>query len=195
MTGDDEQARQDERELLAALGGDARGDADGMTGVPDPGPAYWAAFPSRVRANLAPRAPRAARRNGWLSAPRLALAASLALVVVVAALVTPGETPRDGGGELDDPLLAAFAPVAVDDWASLSALTTAELETMEERLLAAEKPVRGAPSRPTPSPTSTKPHAPVNDVVAPLDDALEGIETLPEDRFEELLKRLDAMKT
>lgn len=178
MIGDDEQARRDEAELLAAFGadgdGDGNGNGDGMAGVPDPGPEYWAAFPSRVRARLAPRA----RRNEWLSAPRLALAASLALVVAVAALVVPGDVPRDADGESYDPLLAAFAPAPIDEWESLSGLTTAELEAMEERLLA-----------------PATPRARIDDLAAPLDDALEGIETLSDDRFDELLKRLAAMKT
>ena len=184
MIDEDEQALRDAHDLL-----------DGLGGVPDPGPAYWAAFPARVRAKLPAQARQPA---AWWSAPRLALAASLALVIAVAALGPRADLAPDAGDGAEDPLLAAFGSAPLDVWAALDGLSTSELDAMEERLLAAGKPMRTPTPRPTPSPTAAPAlpatRAPAADP-SPLDESLEGLDDLPADRFDELLNRLDAMKT
>lgn len=184
MIDEDEQALRDAHDLL-----------DGLGDAPDPGPAYWAAFPGRVRAKLPARAIRSVQ---WWSAPRLALAASLALVIAVAALGPRADVGSDLEGGAEDSLLAAFGSAPLDDWAALEGLSTSELDAMEERLLAAGKPARTPSPRPTPSstpaPASPASRTPAADP-SPLDESLEGLDDLPADRFDELLNRLDAMKT
>lgn len=188
MIDEDEQALRDAHDLL-----------DGLGDIPDPGPAYWAAFPARVRAKLPARAmPSAGALPQWWSAPRLALAASLALVIAVAALGPRADVGSDFEGGAEDSLFAAFGSAPLDDWAALEGLSTTELDAMEERLLAAGKPARTPTPRPTPSatpaPASAAKRTPAADP-SPLDESLEGLDDLPADRFDELLNRLDAMKT
>jgi hypothetical protein len=184
------------RSVLGLLEADA-------AATPDPGPAYWAAFAGRVRTRRAREAP-AAPAPWWSRFARpLAVAAGAAALVFLA--LRPPLAPTAGEGEGDD-LVAVLEPAGPDALAGIDDLTPDDARALPALLLAGAPAakVRATPiPAPTPAPADPKKKPAAakkawtdeDDAPSAGTDALDGIDDLSEDDLDELLRRLDAMKT
>ncbi len=139
---------------------------DAAANVPDPGEPYWKDFAGRVRTRRAREAVPAAPRRRW--GARLAWAASIALVVGLAMRVP---TVRTTGDDLADELVEAEL--------SLEELDADELARVEERLLTPAK--NGEPVE--------------DDVPGGVVDELLELDALGDEELQELLKRIEAIRT
>lgn len=188
------------RPLLALLAEDAA--AEG--GIPDPGARYWDAFAGRVRTARAARERAAAPGLlGWLRAPRLALAAGVALLVWSVARL-PAALDREIAARegADAELFADLIPVD-DPLESIGDLSESDMDALEAGLLAGnaaapkKTPVPAATPKPTPVPKAAK--KPASDVwdapPAGSGSTLDGIDDLTPEQMDELLRQLNAMKT
>ena len=174
------------RSVLGALATDV---------APDPGERYWQTFAGRVRTARATR-DRAAPRRSWLGgwAPRLALAASIALLAVVA-LREP--QPEGGESEEDALFVEMLAPSLADSLVELA--DEEELDALEALLAAGPRP------KPTPTPAAPpKKGATPKPKPAPAPDADESrstgavydeLDDLTPEQLKLLLEKLEAMET